>query len=244
MKKNCFIVLSCIDSKNGSLSPEEKDRQVGYTIVNCKNSDNDADIFLVDSSVNSDYYRIRYTNDFLLSFIQNLKYYNVGDYDPPLTRQVVHESTDKKFTESFALRNFLLNKFEELKEYKFITVCSSMYICNFNVKEYVDNKIYFKRQPSKKFPENETEYSYLDTRKYNNDDLIHSYCSHAYSFDSVYLQDFLYVHEYVMQICRRGHIEPTLEECLYSFTRHLRENIIEIDWNIDGFDDNGSWYRY
>lgn len=229
---------------NGSLSPAEKDRQVSFTIVNCKNSDTNADIFLVDSSLNNDYYQMRYTENYLKENISNLYYYNVADYDPPLTRQVVYESTDRKYTESFALRNFLLNKFEELREYRFITVCSAMCIFNFNTKEYVDNKIYFKSLPTKEFPENKIEYSYLDTRKHNNDNLIHSYCSHAYSFDSIYLQDFLYVHEYVMQMCRRGYNEPTLEECLYSFTRHLEEHIVQVNWEIDGFDDNGSWYRY
>lgn len=244
MSKNCFIILSCIDSLVGKIDPGERDRYNSCTLINCYNADNDADIFLVDSSVEYDYYKTRYTDSFLTYHIKNLKYQNLADYDPPLTRQIVHESKDKKYTESFAFRAFVNKNFEELQKYKFITVCSSRYITEFNVKLYEEGKIYFKQQPVINFSENESLYSIIDTRKYNNDNFIRSYCSHAYAFDSKYLHDFLYVHEFVMHICRKGYNHISLEQCLYSFTNHLRDNIVEVDWVVDGFDDDGTWYRY
>jgi hypothetical protein len=243
--KKAFVITSLIDVDNQSpltyvpfrscFSTEERLRQTIFTVTSLDHvSDSETTIFLLDCSENWQNYRD------MFQYQKNLIYVSAKDCLPEIYQEV-RTHPNKSRGECLLLSSFL-TKFEHLlKNYDYIFKISGRYFldssCNFDLltQENLD-KIFFKKEQGWDW-QDRWQYSMIDLRSVQGDNNL--YCYHTIVFGwgkDQYLTMLSLLDTVANFLSDQTHFHYDIETLSYFYTRPYKQNIVNFDWTIYGFD--------
>jgi hypothetical protein len=252
--KKAFVITSAIEVDNNypltystsrtAFSNAERFKHTIFTIA-CLDllADQDTTLFLVDISENFEQYKGT------LGYQKNLRYISVKEEFPEIFN-TVRTHANKSHCEALILSNFFIKYRKELETYDYFFKMSGRYFLDSNFDASVfdennTNKIFFKKPM--KFEWNEGwRYEMVDLRASQGDNYLYQYCSVIFGFGRGYLDQFIDIFQTIAVFT--GEPEKMIydvETLLFYFTREFKDNIIETDWIVYGWDGaGGTFLRY
>jgi len=222
-------------------SSEERFQQTIFTINSIQTSLPNSKVVLIDSS---DEYK-QYYNTF--------KHFNNFEYVPlkELSRssfEIVNTHLNKSLCESLILNSYFKEEKKTIKAYDYVLKgCGRYFYFNLNEK-YFDNKnvdkIFFKYPLSFEW-NNSWNYSFIDMRNSQNDNKIYQYCTVLYAFGSMHLEKFIDINNACIHLLnQKSMLNYDIETLSYYFTRPFKNNIIETEWKVCGWDGTSGRFMY
>lgn len=220
---------------------EERFRQTIFTVNSIRNCLPHAKIIVLDSS---DDYKDNFIN---FGAFPNVDYIPIKElsYD---VFEAVNTHLNKSYCESLLFNSFYRNMKKELLNYDYIIKVSGRYfLSEFNdslfTEENVD-KIFFKK-PLRFIWQDHWNYSFVDRRNIQNDNMLYQYCSVLYAFGSQNLEKMIDINEAMVQFAdRKEMIGYDIETLAYYFTRPYQDKVIETDWKVAGWDGVSGQFMY
>lgn len=248
--RKLFVIGSSIQPRAGKFtySPvrskfdtDERFRQTIFTVNSIQNSFPDADIVIVDSSDEYKDYHLVFKNYLKTDFVP-LKELSSGAFE------LVNTHPNKSFCESLLLNTYFSQYKKQIKEYDYVIKATGRYFYfDFNDALFTEqniDKIFFKKPLQ--FQWNDSwQYSFVDRRKEQNNNLLHQYCTVLYGFGSQYLEKFIDINEAAINLLNHpSMIHYDIETLSYYFTRPFEKVIIETDWKVSGWDGTSGRFMY
>lgn len=243
--KKAFIITSLIDVDNQApltykpfrscFSAEERLRQTIFTVNSLDQvSDSDTTIFLLDCSENFQNYQE------IFQYQKNLIYISASQCLPEIYQEV-RTHPNKSRGECLLLSSFM-SKFEHLlKNYDYIFKISGRYFldssCNFDLLT-PDNldKIFFKKEMASEW-EDRWQYSEIDLRNIQGDNHLRWYITIVFGWGKAQYSTMLSLFRRVADhLSNENNFHYDIECLSYFYTRPYEKNIVNIDWNVSGFD--------
>lgn len=252
--KKAFLITSAIDIDNNhpltyskvrtAFDPAERFRQTAFTVASLDlAAREDSTFFLIDISDNYEGYKN------FLSYQTNLVYVSVKQEMPEIYN-TVRTHPNKSHCETLLLLTFLLKYKAQLKEFDYFFKVSGRYFIdsNFNSSLFNDHntdKIFFKK-PLKFEWVDSWNYQMVDRRADQGDNFLYQYCSVLYGWGKEYHDKFVDIfHAIEVMTSSPSTIHYDVETLLYHYTREFKNNILETDWIVYGWDGtNGTFLRY
>ena len=252
--KKAFIVTSTIDVDNDNpltysnirsiFSNDQRLQQTVFTVASLDLiGDSDTTIFLVDPSDNPD----RYKN--LFKYQKNLFYVSIKNEFPEIFN-LCRTHPNKSFCESLILINFI-EKYKNILEYHdYIFKLSGRYFTDSSFDITIFNqdnrsKLFFKR-PLEFEWNNEWPFHMVDQRERQGNNKLYQYSSVLYGYSKEYLDRMLDIYRVISVFTNHPDgIKYDVETLLYFFTNQYRQDVIETDWKVYGWQGvDGTFLRY
>lgn len=248
--KTIALVPSTIQPREGKFtysktrsvfSSEERLQQTIFTINSIQSSLPNSKVILVDSS---DDYKKYYET---FKHFKNFEYVSLKELSP-LTFEIVNTHLNKSLCESLILNTYYKIYKKELKQYDYILKgCGRYFYFNLNDNYFNKNdadKIFFKKPLSFEW-NNSWNYSFIDMRNQQNDNRIHQYCTVLYAFGSIHLEKFIDINDACIHLLNQNSmIHYDIETLSYYLTRPFKNNIVETDWRVSGWDGTSGRFMY
>ena len=247
----CFYVTSCIDvesetpftysSQRSFFSNEERFRQTIFTVNSIKCLCPDAYVYVVDTSKPNETYEKILESYVGVQYIPMIEYLNETEY------KTITEGNHKSIGEITLLQSFIKNFKFELQEYDHLFKVSGRYFLDntFDSKKFKHKKIYFKSPLAFRWKDT-WNYSMVDRREEQGNDLLYQYCSVFYGYHSSYLDYFEDLYKNILEIIQdpdKKHYD--IETLVYFLTRKDKKSIIEDNILVTGWDGSfGTFFRY
>jgi hypothetical protein len=247
--KKAFIVTSAIEVDvnypvQSYFSNEERFRHTMTTIATLDlRSDSDTVIYLLDISENWNIYQ-----EFLF-YQKNLKFISIKEQFPDLYNKVITHP-HKGHCECLIMSSFLREYKDELKQFDFIIKLSGRYFIDssFDVSifnKYNTDKIFYKEPQC--FEWNDLwQYDLVDNRQEQGDNSLRQYSPIIYGWGRKHTDTFLDIFTASATMLDQpsmSHMD--IETLSYYFTRPYKNDIIETDWIVYGWDGTfGHFKRY
>lgn len=244
-----FVVGSSIQTRNIPLtyspvrtvfSTEERFRQTIFTINSIRNSFPESKIVVLDSS-----------EDFLeyltiVQFFKNVEFISLKELSGEAF-EIVNTHPNKSLCESLLLNTYFKQYKKELKTYDYIIKgCGRYFYWDFNNELFTlqnTDKIFFKKPLN--FNWNDSwNYHFVDSRT-DNDNKLYQYCTVLYAFGSMHLNKFIDINDTAIHLLnspKMSHYD--IETLSYFLTRPYKNNIIETDWKVSGWDGTSARFMY
>jgi hypothetical protein len=247
---NLVIIGSSIQPKDGiftysntrsSFSAEERFRQTFFTINSIKNCLPDSRIIIVD------------TSDNYMGYLPNLAFMKDVDYVPIKdisysAFELVNTHQNKSYCESLLLNTFYKSFKKEIQNYDYIIKATGRYFYfDFNDSLFDEsnlNKFFFKK--SMKFKWNPAwNYSMIDRRAIQQDDMLRQYCTVLYAFGKSNLDAMIDINEATIKFLEsKEMVHYDIETLSYYLTRPYEDRMIETDWKVAGWDGVSGQFMY
>jgi hypothetical protein len=252
--KKAFIVTSAINVSNDypltysatrtHFTAEERVRQTLFTVnsIVLTTDPKDTTIYVVDISEN--------WGDYIGQFLHfpNVKFLAVA-HDWPAIHKEVTTHPNKSRCEALILSTFVRHYKKELAEYDYIFKMSGRYYLDhtfdLSVLEQTPDKIFYKTHLE--FDWNDWwHYELVDRRADQGDQKLYQYCSVIFAWGKKYqpyFLDFFTTLSYMLNQPSMHHYD--IETLSYFFGQPFKEDIIETDWRVNGWDGtSGRYMRY
>lgn len=252
--KKAFIVTSSIEVDNSNpltysktrtyFSSEERFRQTIATIASIDQaSDNETDIFLLDTSEHWYQYCQHFT------YQPNLIFVSVKEELPEIYNEV-KTHPNKTRCEALILSEFMKKNKQALSEYDFQFKMSGRYFLDkkFDISlfnESTAGKIFYKRYMEHAWQDSWM-YDLVDRRTQQGDNNLRQYCSVLFGWSKQYQERYQMMFETISLMLSNPVLYHFDHETLgYYLTRTYQDDIIETDWLVYGFHGHdGKFVRY
>jgi len=220
---------------------EERFRQTFFTINSIKNTLPDATIKIVDSS---DDYR-EYMGFF--SFFKNVEFIPLKEISYTVFEKV-NTHLNKSYCESLLLNTFYKHFKKEIQSHDFVIKATGRYFYdNFNDALFIEenkDKIFFKKPLQFKWND-AWNYWMIDERTIQEDDMLRQYCTVLYGFGSSQLDKMIDINEASMSFIDSEEMyQYDIETLSYYLTRPFKDQLIETDWLVSGWDGASGKFMY
>ena len=250
MTSKIIVVGSSIQPRPGrftysptrSIFPaDERFRQTIFTVNSLRNSFPDAKIVVVDSS------------DDYKEYLDNFRYFKNTEFVPLKELnyeafEIVNTHPNKSLCESILLNTFYTNYRKEILSYDYhIHACGRYFYWDLNNDLFTEenkDKIFFKRPM--KFPwDSSWRYHFVDIREEQGEDALRQYCTVLYAFGTKHLDKFIDINEAAIHLIKQPHMmHYDIETLSYYLTRQYKDNIIETDWRVCGWDGTSGRFMF
>lgn len=247
---NLVIVGSSIQPRDGkftysntrsTFSTDERFRQTFFTLNSISNSLPNAKIIIIDSSSDYREYNINF------SYMKNVTYVPLKEISYSAF-EAVNTHLNKSYCECLLLNTFYKHFKKEIQNYDYIIKATGRYFYyDFNdslFSESNTDKIFFKKPLQFKW--NETwNYSFVDRRQIQQDDMLRQYCTVLYAFGKEKLQTMVDINEASINFINSSEMSHyDIETLSYYLTRPYENELIETDWIVSGWDGTSGRLMY
>lgn len=248
--RNIIVVASAIQPREGRFtysptrsvfSKEERFRQTIFTVNSLINSMPGAKIVIVDSS--DEYIEYQATFKFFL----NTEYIPLKELSGEAF-EIVNTHPNKSLCESLILNTYYKHYKKTIAEYDFVTKACGRYFYfdynNFLFTEENKDKVFFKK-PLKFNWNPGWNYSFVDRREHQQDNMLRQYCTVMYAFGSSQLHKFIDINDAAIHLLNQPSMAHyDIETLSYYFTRPYKKQIIETIWKVSGWDGTSGRFMY
>ncbi len=215
---------------------EERLRMTISSVISIKNNFPDADIVVVDASVDSTGNNEQYFPMLGAEFV------SLTDIDPEAT-EFINSYDQKSSCECKLLYTYMSHAREKLLSYDYIIKGTGRYhVLGMTEKDFSEenkDKILFKKPNIFEWTD-AWQYDFIDRRHVWGDNLLRQYCTVIYAFGVKHLDRFLDIYkagEHLLKHPKMRHYD--IESLSYYLTRPYADDIVETDWRVCGWDGVG-----
>lgn len=247
---NLIVVSSSIQPRQGVFtysktrsifSADDRFKHTIFTINSLRNCLPNSKIVIIDSS--DDY--IEYKQTF--EIFKNVEFIPLKELSGEAF-EIVNTHPNKSLCESLILNTYFTQYKKQIKEYDYLLKsCGRYFYFDLDDKYFTPeniDKIFFKSRLGFEWSD-AWNYSFVDKRAEQNNNLIHQYSTILYGFGTSHLEKFIDINEATIHMLnQRQMIHYDIETLSYYLTRPYEKAIIETDWIVSGWEGISGRYMY